>query len=77
MEDIEVHSADGAFPGIVSNVHLGYRRLKPMFLELFLAKRTSEISARVFPALDIDNESAFELGLREDHSNLRCGSALP
>ena len=49
------------------DVGLCDHRLEPVILELVLAERPGEEPAIVLPALEVDDERARELRLREDH----------
>ena len=64
---LEVHAPHGAFTSIEGDVRLGDDRFEPVLLELVLAKRTGEEPAIVLFEIEVDDECALELGLREDH----------
>src|SRR4051812_4648602 len=67
---LEVHSPDGSAAVVEGDVRLRDDRLQPALLELLLAEDAGEEAAAVFPALDVDEESALQPGFREDHSTL-------
>ena len=62
-----MHSADSPFPEVKGNIGLSNDWLKAMCLELFLAKGAGEESARILPALEVQNVCTFELSLTKNH----------
>jgi hypothetical protein len=62
-----MHAAKRAFLMIERYIGLSDYRLQSVCLELMLTEGAGEVTARVFPPLNVYCESTFQLGFCKDH----------
>jgi hypothetical protein len=67
---LKMHSAQSALSLVEGDVGLRYNWFQQVILEFPLAERSRKKSAIILPALDVDYEGAFKLGLSENHVGL-------